>query len=82
MVTRMIDYGAGEPPYRQVAGILRARIASGELHGRVPSERALAQEYGVALNTVRKAVAVLKDEGLIYTIKGWGTFTTGSGEQP
>jgi DNA-binding GntR family transcriptional regulator len=78
----MIDYGAGEPPYMQVAAIVRARITSGELAGRIPSERALAQEYGVALNTARKAVAVLKDEGLVFTRKGWGTFTAGGGEDP
>ncbi len=75
MVSFMISHGAGEPPYRQVAAILRQRIVSGSLRGRVPSEKALAQEFGVAIGTVRKAMAILRDEGLIYTERGWGSFT-------
>jgi len=74
----MIDYGAGDPPWRQAAAILRDRIAAGQLTGRVPSEKALAQELGIAVGTARKAYALLKKEGRIYTIRGWGTFVTGS----
>lgn len=69
----MIDPDAGQPPYRQLAAILRQRIEAGELAGRLPGERYLAQEYGVALGTVRKAIGLLREEGLIETAHGWGS---------
>ena len=37
----MIDYGAAEPPWRQLAAILRVKIESGEITGRLPGEKAL-----------------------------------------
>lgn len=72
---RMIDPGSAQPPYRQLAGILRTKIQGGEITARLPGERSLAEEYGVALGTVRKAIAVLRDEeGLVETTPGWGTY--------
>ena len=41
---------------------------------RMPSTTTLAQEFGVATRTVRKALAPLAAEGLIETRPGWGTF--------
>lgn len=67
-----LDPDAG-PVWRQLAARLRKRIASGELTGRLPGERTIGQEYGVAVGTVRKAVAVLRDEGMIETVHGWGS---------
>ena len=69
-----IDLGLPDPPYRQLATILRAKIASGELAGRLPPEKTLMYEYGLAMGTVRKALAVLRDEGLIQTTPGWGSY--------
>jgi DNA-binding GntR family transcriptional regulator len=69
-----IDYDSADPPYRQLAAILRGRIESGEITSRLPGEKALQQEYGLALATVRKAVKVLRDEGLVRTVPGWGTY--------
>jgi DNA-binding GntR family transcriptional regulator len=37
----------------------------------------LAQEYQVTTNTVRKAPGILRDEGLIESVRGNGTFVTG-----
>lgn len=74
----MINPEGGGPPWRQLAAILRERITSGELTGMLPSEKTLAQEYGLAVNTVRKALAQLRAEGLIQTDRGWGSYTTGS----
>jgi DNA-binding GntR family transcriptional regulator len=34
----------------------------------------LAQEHEVATNTVRKALRILKDEGLVESVAGYGTF--------
>lgn len=70
-----VDRTAGPPPWMQVRDILRARIASSDLDGRLPSERYLGQQYGVAIGTVRKAIEALRDEGLVRTQHGWGTFT-------
>ena len=71
-----IDHEAETPPYAQLAAILRAQIASGELRpGRaLPSLTYLMQHYELSRNTVRRAIAVLADEGLIRTRPGWGTF--------
>ena len=76
MIRPSIRRGASEPPWRQLAAILREQIASGELPAgeRIPSILALAETYGVAPVTVRKALDKLKADGLIVTQPGWGTF--------
>ncbi|WUO44122.1 winged helix-turn-helix domain-containing protein [Streptomyces sp. NBC_00285] len=62
--------------YVAVADHIEARIRAGKLHpgARLPAERDLAQEYGVAYLTVRRAAQVLRDRGLIETVHGRGTF--------
>jgi len=67
------------PLYTQLADILRERIKSGELPPRslVPSESYLQQEHGVSRGTVRMAISILRDEGLVVTISGRGTFVKG-----
>jgi GntR family transcriptional regulator len=64
------------PLYVQLADVLRGMIASGELQPRstLPSESYLQQEQGVSRGTVRMAIAILRDEGLVITIGGRGTF--------
>jgi len=71
MVRRLvIDVHAPEPSYAQLAGQLREAIASGEIGPRepLPSLTRMAQETGLAPNTIRHAVAVLVDEGLVYSV--------------
>ena len=72
----MIRRGTPVPPYRQLAAILRGKAESGELPPgtQLPSILALSAEYGVATITVRKALAVLKAEGLVTGVPGYGTF--------
>jgi GntR family transcriptional regulator len=77
-----IDYAAADPPFRQLAAILRGQIERGELTGAVPSITALMQTYGVAKNTARKAVSVLAEAGLVRVVPGWGTFVTESTGTP
>ncbi|MEU3479271.1 winged helix-turn-helix domain-containing protein [Streptomyces sp. NPDC033754] len=62
--------------YVAVADHITARIAAGELApgARLPAERDLAEEYGVAYLTVRRAARVLRERGLILTVHGKGTF--------
>lgn len=64
----------------QLAAILRARIGSGELPpGRaLPSRERLAAEFGVARGTVERALAVLREEGLVATTFGRGVYVTGN----
>ncbi|HEV2376214.1 MAG TPA: winged helix-turn-helix domain-containing protein [Streptosporangiaceae bacterium] len=72
-----VDHDLPVPPYRQLAAILRQRIADGELTGRLPGERYMAADFGVAIGTVRKALHILRGEGLIETVQGWGTYVQG-----
>ncbi|TQM06256.1 GntR family transcriptional regulator [Pseudonocardia kunmingensis] len=62
-------------PFERIAGALRERIASGELRpgDRVPSTRQLVRDWGVAMATASRALAVLRDEGLVVTRPGAGT---------
>lgn len=71
-----IDHEGPVTPYRQLAEILRARIARGDwAEGRpIPSETRLVQEYGLARSTVRRAIAVLVEEGVVWTVQGRGTY--------
>ena len=71
-----IDPIAPVPPYRQIADILRRRIASGKYQSdtRIPTESELVEEFEVARTTARRAVGVLRDEGLIYTVPNRGSY--------
>lgn len=74
-----VDHAAPEYVYKQLAAVLRAKIESGEFppRSRIPSLRQLEAEYDVAPMTVRRAIAVLVDEGLVVTYPGRGTFVAG-----
>ena len=76
-----VDPELPEPLYEQVAAILREQITSGKLTGRVPSAKTLAQTYGVAIGTAERALAVLRDEGLLRSVMGRGHFVVPSGER-
>lgn len=69
--------------YVQLAEHIAARIRAGDLKPgqRLPPERELAAEYGVAYHTVRGAMRVLREQGLIVSIQGRGTYVK-SGEAP
>jgi DNA-binding GntR family transcriptional regulator len=70
--------------YEQVAEHVAARIETGELRPgqKMPPERDLATEYGVAYNTVRAAMGILRDRGLIVTMHGRGTYVAEHDEGP
>ena len=71
-----IDHDAGRPVWLQLADILRGMIESGEIApGKLlPSQRTLMQRYEVSDGTVKRAVALLKDEGLVGTEIGRGIY--------
>ncbi len=58
----------------KVAAQSREQIASGAIGPRLPSAMVLADQMGVAPNTVQRALRVLRDEGLIHSVPGRGTF--------
>ena len=64
------------PKYQDIADRLRAQINSGGLAPgqRLPSEPDLAAEYGASRNTVRLALALLINQGLVISRQGLGTF--------
>lgn len=66
----------GQSRYGWLAASLRARITQGEwVPGTaLPAEAALAREHGVALGTLRQALALLVAEGLLERRHGRGTF--------
>ncbi len=69
------------PIAAEIARNLKQRIDAGEwTDGRqVPPERDLAAEFGVARNTVRRAMDLLREEGTISRHVGRGTFVTPNG---
>ena len=62
--------------YRQIARDLRNRIAGGEFvaHERLPTEDELMARFGVSRHTVRSALQMLVNEGLLERYAGRGTF--------
>jgi GntR family transcriptional regulator len=64
----------GLPAYRQIAQILRNRIANSDYTNRLPTEDELIREFKVARQTVRAAIANLVDDGLLERFPGRGTF--------
>jgi DNA-binding FadR family transcriptional regulator len=75
MRRRSIDPYSGRPLYRQLADILRGAITAGELRPGVtlPTAKRLAGDYELGVDAVRDALAVLRGEGLIETVRGKGS---------
>jgi GntR family transcriptional regulator len=69
-----VDPEEPTPLYRQLAAILRGQIERGELTGRVPSIKTLAETHGVAMGTAERALAILRDEGVITVVIGRGAY--------
>jgi len=64
------------PVYEQIADVIAAQIASGELApgARVPSESTLTQRFEVSRDTARRAVELLRQRGLVETRSGKGSY--------
>lgn len=72
------------PASHQIANVLRAailtrRLAPGE---RLPSQNDLAERYGVARETIKSALRILREERLIFTRQGSGAFVRSQTERP
>jgi GntR family transcriptional regulator len=68
----------GQSRYGNLAGALRQRVLDGEWQPgqMLPSEASLAQSYGVALGTMRQALALLVQDGVLRRQHGKGTFVS------
>ncbi|KFI26125.1 MocR-like pyridoxine biosynthesis transcription factor PdxR [Paenirhodobacter enshiensis] len=74
-----LDRDSSVPVYRQIADALREAVLSGRLLAgtRLPSTRVFADDLQVSRNTVLQVFELLKDEGLLDSQTGSGTFVTG-----
>jgi GntR family transcriptional regulator len=75
----VIDPRGPVPAYLQVADVIAARIAAGQLEvdKPIPSEISMQQEFGVSRGTVRRAVVELRERGLVYTVAQRGSYVKG-----
>lgn len=72
-----MNYRPGIPRYLQIADAIRHELkGDGE---RISSEHALCRQFKVSRPTIRQALDVLVEEGLLYRHAGRGTFSTPSG---
>lgn len=64
--------------YEQIVEQIEAQVLSGKLHygDRLPTERELAEQFGVSRTAVREAVKALREKGLVQSHPGRGTFIT------
>lgn len=62
--------------YKQIADALRAQVGTGDLvAGRLlPSESELGRDYAASRVTIRKALELLREEGLVDSRQGYGWF--------
>ncbi|MFD4141595.1 GntR family transcriptional regulator [Streptomyces sp. NPDC058572] len=79
MPERSPDPHTPRAPYMRVLDALIADIRAGKFApgARIPSEAELCERHGVARETARRAVRVLRERGLVVTEWGKGTFVAG-----
>lgn len=78
-----LDPAHPEPLYVQLAENFRRRIHSGfwPVHHKLPAEPEFAQQLGVSRGTLRAAIALLVQEGLVAQVHGKGTFVASGSAQ-
>ncbi len=73
-----IDHESSTPLYVQLAELLRSQIEDGTITKRLPSAKSLSQEHGVSHITAERALAMLKNEGLVTSVIGKGYYVSGT----
>jgi DNA-binding transcriptional regulator YhcF (GntR family) len=78
-----LNPASATPPFEQVRAQLAARIASGDLIAgtKLPPVRRLADDLGLAVNTVARAYRDLEAAGLVETRGRGGTIVTAAGDR-
>jgi GntR family transcriptional regulator len=71
------------PLYLSLAKLLQNQIIEGELTPgtRLPTIEQIATQYGVAKVTVRQALRLLADKGLVHSMQGKGTYVSTRGRE-
>jgi DNA-binding transcriptional regulator YhcF (GntR family) len=79
----IVDPASPTPPFEQVRAQLAEQIRSGELAAgaRLPTVRRLADDLGLAVNTVARSVKELEAEGLVETRGRNGTVVSWSPDE-
>lgn len=74
-----VEPGRGVPIYIQIMDQIRRSVAGGILAPgeQLPSVRELALQLAINPNTISKAYQELEHEGVVYTLRGRGTFVSG-----
>src|SRR5580693_687523 len=69
--------------YEQIVQQVEESIRKGAMKpgDQLPSERELAQQFGVSRTAVREAVKTLSEKGLVESYSGRGTFVTSGRSQ-
>ncbi|MGW7197019.1 GntR family transcriptional regulator [Streptomyces chryseus] len=77
-----IDADSGSAPYEQLRAQISEQARAGALPAgyRLPTVRGLAEELGLAANTVAKAYRALESDGVIETRGRNGTFVAAAGD--
>ena len=70
----MIDKRSPVAAYEQLIAKIRAGVALLADDEPIPSLQEMTIETGLSMGTVQKSVQVLKDEGVIYSVRGRGMF--------
>ena len=68
------------PIYVQIVKYVTSHIEDGSWQPghRLPAERAMADDWGVAYLTIRRAMKELREKGLIVSVQGRGTYVKDS----
>ncbi|MDH6591918.1 GntR family transcriptional repressor for pyruvate dehydrogenase complex [Variovorax sp. TBS-050B] len=84
MTARFQSIAPGARLADQVADALAAEVRSGRLSegDRLPTETALAEQFGVSRTVVREAVSRLKSLGLLDSRQGSGVYVRAAGVEP
>lgn len=72
----MLNHDCIIPLYEQIAQQIKQEVSNGgfDAQRRLPTEKAFAEQFNVSRITVRKAIQLLSQEGLVETKQGKGTF--------
>lgn len=76
MIFSSLEFNKEEPIYLQIESYIKSIIDNGMLvsDGKLPATRELSKLLGVSRNSVITAYENLEVKGIVYTIKGKGTF--------
>lgn len=76
MIPSGLDLKNDKPLYLQLAEAIKSRIAQNiwSLGMMIPSENELAKDFDISVGTVKKALSVLVQEGVLFRRQGKGTF--------